>query len=62
MYLPTTVSNIAVKKAFMEFGEVHTVFAGRFKETDVKDICNGKRHIHLTPFKSNSQMMTDISL
>ena len=56
MYLPTTVSNIAVKKAFMDFGEVHTVFAGRFKETDFKGICNGKRHVCLTLFKSKHDL------
>ena len=33
MYLP--------KKAFVEFGEVHTVFAGRFKETDSKVYVTG---------------------
>ena len=29
------------KKAFVEFGEVHTVFAGRFKETDSKVYVTG---------------------
>ena len=29
------------KKAFMEFGEVHTVFVGRFKETDSKVYVTG---------------------
>ena len=33
MYLP--------KKTFVEFGEVHTVFAGRFKETDSKVYVTG---------------------
>ena len=32
MYLTTTISNAAVIKDFMEFGEVHTVFPGRYKE------------------------------
>ena len=60
MYLPTAVSNIAAKKAFMEFGEVHTAFSGRFKETDFKGICNRKRHIHLTPFKSKHDLPHEI--
>ena len=29
MFLPTTISNIAVKKVFMEFGEVHTILISR---------------------------------
>ena len=32
MYLPSTISNIAVQKAFMAFGNVQTVFPGRFKD------------------------------
>ena len=60
MYLPATVSNNVVKKAFMEFNEVHTVFAGRFKETDFKGICYGKRHIRLTPFKSKHDLPYEI--
>ena len=60
MYLPTTVSNIAVKKSFMEFGEVHTVFAGRYKETDFKGICNRKWHMRLTPFKSKHDLPHEI--
>ena len=51
MHLPTTISNTAVKKSFMEFGEVHTVFAGWLKD-EFKVICNGKRDVCLTPFKS----------
>ena len=60
VHLPTTASKIAVKKAFMEFSEVHTVFAGRFKETDFKGIINGKRHIRLTPFKSKHDLPHEI--
>ena len=60
VYLPTTASKTAVKKAFMEFGEVHTVFAGRFKETDFKGICNGKRHIRPTAFKSKHDLPLEI--
>ena len=60
MYLPAAVSNNAVKKTFMEFSEVHTVFAGCFKETDFKGICYGKRHIRLTPFKSKHDLPHEI--
>ena len=54
MFLPTAISNAAVKKAFMEFGHVHTVFAGRYKEEEFQDICNGKRHIRLTHLIQNT--------
>ena len=53
MFLPTLISNTAVKRAFSEFGVVHTVFAGTYKEAPFKSICNGKRHIHLTPNRSS---------
>ena len=52
--------NAAVKKAFMEFGDVHTVFAGRYKEEEFQSICNGKRHIRLTPFKSKHNLPHEI--
>ena len=55
MHLPTTISNTAVKKAFMDFGEVHAVFAGRFRN-EFKDICNRKRNVRLTPFKSKHDL------
>ena len=55
MYLPSTILNTAVEKAFMAFGNVHTVFAGRFKD-DLKGIRNGKRHIRLTPHKSKHDL------
>ena len=32
MFFPTTVSDTAVKKDFLEFGEVHDVFDGTFKK------------------------------
>ena len=60
MFLPTTISNAAVKKAFMEFGDVHTVFAGRYKKEEFQSICNGKRHIRLTPFKSKHNLPHEI--
>ena len=44
MYLPSTISDIAVRKAFMQFGDVHTVFARQFKD-DLYGIHNGKGHI-----------------
>lgn len=45
MYLSTTPL-----QTFMEFGEVHTVFVGRFKD-QFKGIYNGKQNFRLTPFK-----------
>ena len=32
MFFPTSVSDTAVKKAFLEFGEVHDVFDNKFKK------------------------------
>ena len=40
MNLLTTFSNNAVEKAFMEFGQVLSVCAGKF-ENKFKDTCNG---------------------
>ena len=34
MFLPTLISDAAVKRAFTEFGEVHSVFHGRYKNTN----------------------------
>ena len=59
MYLPSTISNTAVQKAFMAFGNVHTVFEGRFKD-DLKGIRNGKRHIRLAPNKSKHDLPHEI--
>ena len=59
LYLPSTISDTAVKKAFMEFGTVHTVFAGRFKD-DLQGICNGKRHIRLTPDRSKHDLPYEV--
>ena len=55
LYLPSTISDTAVKKVFLEFGMVHTVFAGTFKD-DLKGIRNGKRHIRLTPHGSKHNL------
>ena len=43
----------------MEFGTVHTVFAGRFKD-DLQGICNGKRHIRLTPDGSKHDLPYEV--
>ena len=32
MFLPTTISDTAVKRAFSEFGNVYTVLAGKYGE------------------------------
>ena len=59
LYLPSTISDTAVKKAFLEFGTVHTVFPGRFKD-GLQGICNGKRHIRLTPDGSKHDLPYEI--
>ena len=56
MFLPTQISNTAVKRVFNEFGEVHTVFAGTYKDAQFRSICNGKRHIRLTPARSKQEL------
>ena len=43
----------------MEFGTVHTVFTGRFKD-DLRGICNGKRHIRLTPDGSKHDLPYEV--
>ena len=48
MFLPTTISNTAVERAFMDFGTIHLVRAGTYP--GFQDIQNGKRHVRLTPF------------
>ena len=55
MFLLTTVSDTAVKKANLEFGEVHHVFSGKFKKP-YSDISNGKRHIRITPYKTKDDL------
>ena len=47
MFFPTDVSDNAVKKTLLEFGEVHDVFDGKFK-IPYNDVSNGKRHIRIT--------------
>ena len=41
MYLPTTVSDTNVRKAFNHWGVVHDVFQGTYKK-DFHEIKNGK--------------------
>ena len=48
MFFPTDVSDTAVKKTPLEFGEVYDVFDGKFKKP-YNDVSNGKRHIRITP-------------
>ena len=46
MFLPTLISDAAVKKVFQEFGEMHSVFFGKYRdEEEFNFIRNGKRHI-----------------
>ena len=59
MFFPTTVSDNAVKKAFLEFGEVHDVFDGKFKKP-YNDISNDKCHIRITPYKTKHDFSHEI--
>ena len=57
MFLPTLISDVAVKRVFTEFGEVHSVFHGRYKNNyQFQSICNGKRHVRLTPHESKQDL------
>lgn len=55
MLLPTTVSDMAVKKALLEFFEVHDVFVGIFKKPH-NYISNAKCHIRITPNKTKHDL------
>ena len=52
MFLPLIASDTTVKRTFLEFGEVHDVFAVKFKKP-YNVICNGKRCIRITFYKTN---------
>ena len=56
MFQPTLISDAAVKRAFTEFGDVHSVFAGTYKDAHFRSICNGKRHVRLTPHGSKQDL------
>ena len=56
MFFPTTVSDIAVKKAFLEFGEVHDA---KLKKQH-NNISNGKRHIRINPYKTRHELPQEI--
>ena len=51
VFLPITVSDSVVKKAFSELSEVHDVFPFKFKKI-YNDINNDKYHIRITPNKT----------
>ena len=55
MFFPTNVSDTTVKKTFLESGEVHDVFEGKFKKP-YNDISNGKRHIRITSYKTKHDL------
>ena len=61
MFFPTNISDTASKKqkTFLEFGEVHDVFDGKFKKP-YNDISNGKRHIRITPYKTKHDLPHEI--
>ena len=60
MFLPTTISDMAVKVAFNDLGEVHSVFAGSYK-FPFHGISNGKRHVRITPYDI-SELSNEIEL
>ena len=56
MFLPTLISDAAVRRVFTEFGDVHSVFAGTYQDANFNSICNGKRHVRLTPHESKQDL------
>ena len=56
MFFSTTVSDTTVKKAFLEFGEVHD---NKFKKP-YNNISNGKHHIRITPYKTKHDLPDEI--
>ena len=56
MFFPTTVSDTAVEKVFLEFGEVHD---GKLKKR-YNNISNDKRHIRITPYKTKHDLLHEI--
>ena len=59
MFFSTTVLDTAVKKAFLDFGEVHDVFDGKYKKP-YNNISNEKRHIRITPYKTKHDLSYEI--
>ena len=59
MFFHATVSDTAVKIAYLEFDEVHDVFDGKFKKP-YNSISNGKRHIRITPYKTKHDLPQEI--
>ena len=52
IFFPTTVSDTAVRKAFLELGEVHD---GKLKKS-YNNISNKNRHIRMTPYKTKQDL------
>ena len=59
IFFPTTVSDTALKNVFLEFGEVHDVFDGKFKNP-YNNISNGKCHIRIIPYKTKHNLPHEI--
>ena len=59
MFFPTAASDTAVKKAFLEFGEVHDVFDGKLKKS-YNNIDNVIRHIRITPYKTKLDLPHEV--
>ena len=57
LFLPTLISDAAVKRLFTEFGDVYDVFPGRYKkEHGFGSILNGKRHVRMRPNGSKQDL------
>ena len=55
MYLPTSVSDTNVRKAFDHWRVVHDAFQGTYKN-DFHEIRNGKRHVRVTPHNGDKSV------
>ena len=59
IFFPTNISDTAVKKTFLEFGEAHELFDGKFKKP-YNDISSDKRHIRITAYKTKHNLLHEI--
>ena len=59
IFFPTNISDTAVKKTFLEFGEAHELFDSKFKKP-YNDISSDKRHIRITAYKTKHNLLHEI--
>ena len=60
MFFPTTVSDTAIKKSFLEFGESHDLFDGEFKKP-YNNISKGQRHTRTTPYNYSLELLPSMT-